>query len=95
MLGINNYFFMIINNTYPCDPDSNNSFFLPNLTDLKLRSPKLTPDWQEIIQIILKEITLIHIFYKYENSLSGMNIQVHLKWHRVGFYMGDVEKDYR
>jgi len=43
---------------------------------------------------MLKEITFIHIFYKYENNFSGMNIQVHLKWHRVGFDVEDVEDDY-
>jgi len=29
LLGTNNYFFKIIHNTYPCDPDSNNSFVYP------------------------------------------------------------------
>lgn len=62
---------MIINNTYPCDPDSNNSFVHP-ISLIKIKEPLINL-WQEIIQTIFKQITPNHIFYKYKNSLSEMN----------------------
>lgn len=49
---------MIINNTDPCDPDSSNSFVHP----VSLIKESLIILWQEIIQTIFKEITIIHIF---------------------------------
>lgn len=51
---------MIINNTDPCDPDSSNSFVHP-VSLIKIKE-SLIILWQEIIQTIFKEITIIHIF---------------------------------
>lgn len=51
---------MFVNNTFLCDPDSNNSFVHP-ISLIKSKEPLINL-CQEIIQTFFKEITPIHMF---------------------------------